>query len=294
MGVPPQNRSRPSSPRTPDMQTYRALAAASLLAVLACRDDAVTGGATTGTTTTGTATTSTTTDTSRTTTATGPVTIGAVDCKVEGVNADPYTGAKALAANEADHEAAGDYTWSAGSAVTIALGGTSATVSGAGATVSGGTVTFTAAGTYVLAGTLTDGQVVVTAPSGALVKLVLNGAAITSSRGPAILVSSAAKAVVLLADGTTNRVTDAASYPSGATSNAAIFSEADLSIAGAGALVVAGRYADGITSEDGLVIAGGQLTVSAVDDGVRGKDYLVVRGAETKLDVTAGGDGLKS
>ena len=39
--------------------------------------------------------------------------------------------------NAADHEAAGDYTYDAASATTIALNGASASVTGAGATASG-------------------------------------------------------------------------------------------------------------------------------------------------------------
>ncbi|NLP12747.1 carbohydrate-binding domain-containing protein, partial [bacterium] len=74
--------------------------------------------------------------------------------------------------------------------------------------------------------------------------------------------------------------------------NACIFSSADLSIAGGGSLTVTGNYSDGIASKDGLIIAGGSITVSAKDDGLRGKDYLVVKNGA--LTVTSGGDGLMS
>ena len=74
--------------------------------------------------------------------------------------------------------------------------------------------------------------------------------------------------------------------------NAALFSTADLTIAGNGALTVTGNYNDGIASKDGLLIAGGTITVTAADDGVRGKDYLVVEGGN--LSVEAQGDGLKA
>jgi len=49
---------------------------------------------------------------------------------------------------------------------------------------------------------------------------------------------------------------------------------------------------DGITSKDSLVIAGGDINVTAVDDGVRGKDHLVI--CDGSLTVDAGGDALKS
>ncbi len=47
------------------------------------------------------------------------------------------------------------------------------------------------------------------------------------------------------------------------------------------------RFEDGIASKDGLVIAGGTITVTAPDEGIRGKDYLVIRGGTS--DITAGG-----
>ena len=74
--------------------------------------------------------------------------------------------------------------------------------------------------------------------------------------------------------------------------NAVIFSRDDLTICGAGWLSVCGDVNDGISSKDGLIIAGGTIDIDVVDDGIRGKDYLVVRGGD--ILVSAGGDGLKS
>lgn len=62
-------------------------------------------------------------------------------------------------------------------ATAITLSGTSATVSG-GASESGGVITISAAGTYVITGTLSEGRVIVDA-KGQDVTLVLNGASIT-------------------------------------------------------------------------------------------------------------------
>jgi hypothetical protein len=74
--------------------------------------------------------------------------------------------------------------------------------------------------------------------------------------------------------------------------NAAIFSMADLTISGTGSLAVEGNYQDGITSKDGLVIAGGRIAVRSSDDGIRGKDYIIVQGGAISVD--AQGDGLTS
>lgn len=189
---------------------------------------------------------------------------------------------------------AADTTWDAAGATTITLTGGSATASGPGVTVSGPTVTITAPGTYVLSGTLA-GQVVVDSAAREEVKVVLAGASITSSTGAALAFRDAGEAVVVLAEGTGNTLTDAATYADTTSEdapNAALFSMADLTIGGAGSLVVVGNSNDGIASKDGLVISGGTITVTAKDDGVRGKDHLVVTGGN--LGVTAGGDALKS
>jgi len=221
----------------------------------------------------------------------GPFSTASVACHEEGVNQDPFTVSDALALNGADHEDPADYAWNSADVVPIAFAGSAITIGGAGATASGSTLTITAGGTYSISGTLNDGQIVVNA-KGALVRLVLNGMTITKSGDAAIFVSKASKAVIELAGGTVNRVTDGTTYPAGVDQNAAVFSKTNLSIHGEGVLVVTGRYADGITSKDGLVIDGGHITVNAVDDGIRGKDYLVVRAGT--IDVTAGGDALKS
>ncbi len=188
---------------------------------------------------------------------------------------------------------AADVAWDEASATTITLSGSTATVDGEGVTVDGNTVTITAGGTYLLTGSL-DGQVVVNSASDDEVKLVLSGAEITSDTGPAITVADAGEAVVVLADGTSNALTDASSYAdtSEEAPNAALYSKADLTIGGEGSLTVTGRSLDGIASADGLVIVGGDIQVTAADDGIRGKDHLAITGGA--LTVEAGGDALKS
>ena len=216
----------------------------------------------------------------------------ALTCDVDGVNATPFTVADALEGNAGDHEDASDYAYDATTATTIALNGTSATVTGMGAASSGGVVTVSAPGTYVVSGSLADGQIVVDAPDDGTVRLVLAGASITNSSDSGIRVDEGDKTVLILAEGTTNTVADGATYAEAVEQNAAVWSDDDLSIGGSGTLVVTASFEDGIASKDGLVIAAGRITVTAPDEGIRGKDYLVISGGT--LDVTAGGDGLKS
>ena len=202
---------------------------------------------------------------------------------------------EALAANLAVHGTDHALDWDTADEVSIALSGTSAQVTGGGASAEGGTVTITDPGTYRVSGTLTDGTLVVASAGEGVVRVVLDGASITSSTTAPLQVLDADEVVVVLAGGSSNSLTDPATYqyPEGEDEpNAALFSTADLTIAGSGALAVTGNANDGIASKDGLVVAGGEVTVTAADDGVRGKDYLVVTGGT--LDVTAAGDGLKS
>ena len=181
------------------------------------------------------------------------------------------------------------------SATTITLSGSSASASGSSSgnvTVDGGTVTINSGGTYVISGELSNGRIVVNAPK-ADVRLVLSGASITSSDGPAIDIQDAGDAIVVLAKDSKNTLTDGATYASGQEATAALFSSDTLTVTGTGQLDVTGSYKDGISSKNGLIITGNAtINVKAADDGVRGKDYLVVESGT--LTVEAGGDALKS
>lgn len=186
--------------------------------------------------------------------------------------------------------------WSNENPVMVKLAGTSATIEGSGAAVSGGTVTINAAGTYVLSGELTDGQIVVDVPDDGDVRLVLNGASISSSGSAGIYVKQAGNAVITAQEATENSVSDGTGYVSADVAedspNAAIFSMADLTINGTGTLNVTGNTNNGITSKDDLKIAQGTLKVKAVDDGILGRDMVAV--GDAGITVEAGGDGITS
>lgn len=210
---------------------------------------------------------------------------GATTADILGANAEV-----ADVSTEADDAGTVD----ASNATTIALSDSSATVSGQGASAEGSTVTITEGGTYVVSGQTSDGRVVVAAPD-AQVRIVLDGASITSSDGPAIDIQDAGEAIIVLAKDSTNTLADGAAYSdtSAEAPTAALFSADTLTITGTGSLKVTGSYKDGISSDNGLVITGGTtIDVQAADDGLRGKDYLVVDSGT--LTVSAGGDGLKS
>ena len=194
------------------------------------------------------------------------------------------------------HAKADDGDYKTSKATTVKLANGSSKVTGAGATVKGDVVTITKAGTYLLSGALSDGQVTVNSAGDGKVKLVLDGVDISSASTSPLVITAADEAVVILADGAKNALSDAVAAgaddekPDAPT--ATLFSADDLTIAGPGSLTVNGKSNDGIASNDGLVILGGTIAVDAVDDAIGGKDYLVID--DGALSVTAGGDGLKS
>lgn len=193
------------------------------------------------------------------------------------------------------HEDGTDLEWDAATEVTIALAN-GASTGGDGVRIEGDVVTITAAGTYRIEGSLSDGQLLVDTEDEDLVRLILDGVSIISSTTAPLSISQADEVAIVLADGTENRLADAEVYQYASEDvdepNAALFSTADLTIGGTGSLTVDGRFNDGIASKDGLVIADGTIVVSAADDGIRGKDYLVIKGGS--LTVDAGGDALKA
>ncbi|MBN2008911.1 carbohydrate-binding domain-containing protein [candidate division KSB1 bacterium] len=202
----------------------------------------------------------------------------------------------ALTENYSDHEIATDYNWNAASATEITLNSSGIAISGNGAKVEGSTLKIKSAGTYRIKGSLDDGRILVDNDDDGIVRLVLDGVNIHCSTSAPIFIKNAKKTIIVLADGNENYVSDGAAYvfddPEDDEPNAAIFSNDDVTIYGNGALKVDAQYNDGITGKDGLIIAGGEIVISAADDGIRGKDYLIIKDAT--ITVKAGGDGLKS
>ena len=183
-----------------------------------------------------------------------------------------------------------DLTWDSSGEKTIDLANPTATD---GVSVENGTITITSGGTYRLTGEY-SGQVKIDAAKTDTVRLVLDNAKITNSTGAAINVVSAAEAIIYTAAGTTNTVADEANYTATGDDDpdAAIYSTANLTLAGEGSLSVEGAYEEGIHTTGGLVIASGTLEVNAANTGIKGKDYVDITGGI--VNVTAAQDGIKS
>lgn len=156
-----------------------------------------------------------------------------------------------------------DASYDENNCAVITLSGSGASSNGTGVSVSGSVVTITKEGSYLISGTLDDGQIVVDADKTDSVQLILDGASISCSNSSAILVRQADKVKVTLASGSQNSLSDAETYLSGDEDNpdAALFSKDDLIINGDGQLNITGNYKHGIAGNDDLVITGGTFEI---------------------------------
>ena len=187
-----------------------------------------------------------------------------------------------------------DASWDEKSAVKITLNGDSVTADDKNVEVDGSKVTITGAGTYVLSGTLSDGQIVVDSDDKDSVRLVLNGAEITCSNSSAIWVKDG-ETIITLADGTENTLTDGAEYTTDSEDDepkAAVYAKDDLTFNGSGSLTVNGNYKNGIQCKDALKFVSGTYTITAANNGLVGKDSVSIK--DGTYTITSGGDGIKS
>lgn len=188
-----------------------------------------------------------------------------------------------------------DATWDSATATAIVLEGDSADITGSGAVFEDGVVRIAAAGTYVLSGTLDDGQILVDAGEKDTVRLVLNGVQLRCADSAAIYSAKSEKTIITLAENTVNSVEDGASYTYAEGEdepNASIFSKSDLTINGSGSLSVKGNFNNGIGTKDDLVITGGSITLTAAKDGLRGRDSIAIKAGT--FDITVTGDAVDS
>ena len=175
----------------------------------------------------------------------------------------------------------------------INLSGSGATVSGSGVTVENGNITITSAGSYIISGTLTDGSIKVNCSEKGTVRLILNGASISSSSTAPVDVEEAKKVLVTLANGTTNTITDKTRQSvDDEDFSSAVYSKADLVFNGSGTLNVNAGYRNGIKSTDDLKVVSGTFNITSNEDGIIGKDFLGIK--DGKFTIKSGSDGMKS
>ncbi len=180
-------------------------------------------------------------------------------------------------------------------AVNITLGDGGINVSGDGADVKDNVVTITGEGTYVLSGSISNGQIVVDAGDSDKIHIILNGISVTCPENAPIYIKNADKVFITLNEGTENTLTDGSEYVQTDDNNVdgVIFSKADLTINGSGTLIITGNYKHGIASKDDLVITGGTYHITAAKDALNGKDCVKIKDGTFNLSAETG-NGIQS
>ena len=153
---------------------------------------------------------------------------------------------------------------------------------GEGVEISDNQIKITKGGDFTVTGTLTDGNIIISADE--KVKLRLSGAKITSSENPCIYVENADKAYITLTKGTKNYLVAENSE------DGAIYSKDNLEIKGEGELVIDSKAGHGIKASDNLNIENGTITIDAESDGIHVNDTLKMTGGT--VNITAVGDGI--
>lgn len=154
--------------------------------------------------------------------------------------------------------------------------------------ISGSTVTITKAGTYVMSGNVTEGNIIVNATDKGTVRLILNNASISNTTTAPIKVLDAKKVILTLADNTTNTITDSSRLSTEEDYSAAIYSKEDLIINGNGTLNVNAGYRNGIKSTDDCIIVSGTLNITSTEDGIIGKDLCGVVAGDINIKTNNG------
>lgn len=180
------------------------------------------------------------------------------------------------------------------SSAIITLTGDSASCSSNAVTVSGSTVMIADEGTYIISGTLEDGQIIVNADGTDKVQLVLNGVDITSATSAAIYVLEADKVFITLAEGSENTLVNGGEYVDidDSSIDAVIFSKQDLTFNGSGSLSVTANAGHGIVGKDDVKFAGGAYDITAASHGICANDSIRI--ASGSFTVKAGKDGMQA
>ncbi len=240
---------------------------------------------------------------------TEPATEAATSAPTEAATEAPTT-----APTEPASEVTGD-EWKENTG-TIVLSDSGITVTGDGAYVDGNTVILTEGGDWEVTGTCSDGMIYVRTCTDEeekdvndKVKLRLNGMSLTNPDGPAIYWDRCKKAFITIESGTTNTVSDGATYTSaveehtvgGVTysidasqAKGAIHTDDTLEIKGKGTLNVNGSYKHGIATDDDILIENGVINITSVKDGIHANDDITMNGKNIEITINTQSDGLDS
>ena len=141
---------------------------------------------------------------------------------------------------------------------------------------------------YALSGTLRG---TFTVASDSQYQVLLNGATINAENGPALNLQSKKAAFLVLAEGTTNTLTDTATRIKELDEKAALLGKGRIIISGQGTLNVTGNYKYAIFAKEYVRIRGGNINVSVTArDGIRCEQGFIFD--DGKLSISGTGSGI--
>ena len=215
-------------------------------------------------------------------TTTGDLTTFAVT--IDQTTAEPSTTASAYLPDEEDALENNSFT----TEIAIDLSNpTAKTESGVEISVNGGHITANHGSVkgicYVLSGTTTNGSFTVVGDKKYEVKL--NGASITNPDSAALNLLSGKRAFVVLADGTSNSLTDG----TGGSQKGALYCKGKLLFSGSGALSVTGNTNNAIHSADYIIFNQGNniYAKSTANHGIKANDGVFINGGIINVEVSA-------
>lgn len=153
-------------------------------------------------------------------------------------------------------------------------------------------ITITEEGTYLLSGSIADGQIIVN--TDAKVHLILNGVTVNSNSSAALYVISADKVFVTLAEGSENTLSNSGEYVLTDDNNVdgAIYSKDDITFQGTGSLTITATYGHGIVAKDDVKFCGGTYTITAESHGVSANNSIRI--SDGTFTITSGKDGFQA
>ena len=166
------------------------------------------------------------------------------------------------------------------------------TVSGADVTVNTGTDTDSLL--LVLSGSTADGSLLVYRQK--KYGILLNGVTIGNQDGPAINNQCSKSLYMMVADGTTNSLTDGTTYTTQSyDQTGALFSEGQIYFSGTGSLSVTGNYKHAIACDDYIVFDEASVTATtSAGSGIKVNDGLWINGGTLNIATAAdGGRGIR-
>lgn len=185
--------------------------------------------------------------------------------------------------------------WDDADATIITLNQEECSISGNGAYAYDNKIVISSGGYYIIEGEWQDGNIIVDAYQSSKVFIKLNGVDLYCSDDACLRVEQADKVFLTLAMGSENYFESGEEYSEESQKDGTggvIFAHDDLTINGEGSLTVTAHYKHGIDANDDLIIAGGNIMISAPKDTIHVNDSIRIKDASLVLE--AGDDGMHS